>query len=105
MSLRLAVALIGLLTVGRLAGCGGESVTNPQFQPQIVNQTDNFSFQATGVTNVTQTLQFTLQNSGTLANITQSSQITAGTAILTIKDAANPSAQVYSANMSIRSNT
>ena len=55
---------------------------------------DNFQFQTTGVTNVTQTLQYTWSNSGQLASINHSSAVTAGTATLTIKDAANT--QVYS---------
>jgi len=78
--------------------CGGEvGVLNPAFQPEIINQTDNFSFQATGVTNVTQTLQFTWQNTGTQANVNQATVLTAGTATLTIRDAAGT--QVYTRNL------
>jgi hypothetical protein len=49
-----ASALATLVVVA--AACGSNSVTNPQFQPEISNATDNFQFQATGVANVTQTL-------------------------------------------------
>ena len=69
------------------AGCGGKHVgiMNP-IQPQIVNQTDSFSFQATNVTNTTQTLQYTWQNTGTTADVTQSSQVTSGLGTLMVMD-------------------
>ena len=89
------VAIVLLLAT--VAGCGGGSALNPQFQPQVTNQPDNFQFQSTGVTNVTQTLQYTWQNSGTMANVNQATTVTAGTATLTIRDAATT--QVYQANM------
>jgi hypothetical protein len=91
---RLAIALL----IATVAGCGGGSALNPKFQPQVTNQPDNFQFQSTGVTNVTQTLQYTWQNSGTMANVNQATTVTSGSATLTIRDAANT--QVYMANMS-----
>ena len=80
-----------------LLGCGGGKL-GPQFQPEISNIPDNFQFQATGVTNVTQTLQYTWQNTGTIANVNQACSITGGAATLTIKD--NGGTQVYSNNLS-----
>ena len=82
------------------AGCGGKQagLTNPAFQPEIVNQTDSFSFQATNVVNVTQTVQYTWQNTGTTANVDHSSQITSGLATLTILDSGGQ--QVYMAPLS-----
>lgn len=75
-------------------GCSQRnSLTNPAFQPQIINQSDNFSLQATNVTNVTQTLNYTWQNTGTSANVNQATQLTAGSATLTILDAGGQ--QVY----------
>ncbi len=69
------------------AGCGGRQVgiMNP-IQPQIVNQTDSFSFQAPNVTNTTQTFQYTWQNTGTTADVNQSSQITSGLGTLMVMD-------------------
>ena len=88
LSITLAVAVV--FTVG----CSNRRLlTDPAFQPQIVNQTDNFSLQATNVTNVTQTLPFTWQNTGTSANVNQATQVTGGSATLTILDASNQ--QVY----------
>lgn len=80
-----------------LLGCGGNKVTNPQFQPQIANLTDNFQFQATGVTNVTQTLDYTWQNTGTAASVNQATTRTAGSGTLNIFDAGG--GQVYTRNL------
>lgn len=87
-----------VLLLATVAGCGGGgSALNPQFQPQVTNQADNFQFQTTGITNITQTLQYTWQDSGTLASINQACSITGGTATLTILDANGT--QVYSASL------
>ncbi len=80
-----------------LLGCGGNKVTNPQFQPQISNLADNFQFQATGVINVTQTLDYAWQNSGTAASVNQATTLTAGTAALAVFDAGGT--QVYSRSL------
>jgi len=80
-------------------GCGGEGggLLNPQFQPQVTNATDNFQFQTTAVTRVTQTLNYTWQNTGTQATINQACAISQGTATLTIRDAAGT--QVYQSSL------
>lgn len=64
------------------------------FQPEINNVADNFQFQATALTNVTTSVQYSWQNSGTAATVNHSSAVTAGTATLTVKDANG--ATVYS---------
>jgi hypothetical protein len=63
------------------------SDTLAPFQPEITNVTDNFQFQATALTNVTTTVQYTWQNSSTAATVNHSSAVTGGTAVLTVKDA------------------
>jgi hypothetical protein len=69
------------------AGCAGKNViTDPQFQPQITNLTDSFALQASNLTGVTQTIEWTWQNTGTSATVNHSSAITGGTATLTILD-------------------
>ena len=78
-------------------GCGGEGALNPAFQPQVANVPDNFQFQSTGVTGVTQVLRYSWQNSGTTANVNQATTVTAGSASLVIRDTAG--IQVYSANL------
>ncbi len=96
---RVAVALFAALAVfAALAGCGsGNSALNPLFQPQVGNAPDNFQFQSTGVSNVTQTLTYTWQNTGIAATVNQATTITAGQAILTIRDANG--VQVYMADL------
>jgi len=81
-----------------VAACGDDPLA--PFQPEISNLPDNFQFQATGVTNVTTTLEYQWENTGTSANINQSCTVTGGSAILTIFDASTPArAQVYSRNL------
>ena len=86
-----------------LAGCGGSNsggggnVLAPQFQPQVVNSTDDFQFQVTGVTGATQTLDYSWRNTGVQANVNQSCAITGGTATLVLRDSTG--AQVYSRNL------
>ena len=70
-----------------LIACSEETNTlSPQFEPEIINNTDSFEFKVTGVDNVTQTLTYTWKNTGTQANINQSSTITSGSATLKIED-------------------
>ena len=83
-NLILVLAIVSLLVV---ESCS-DNTLGPQFEPEIINKTDSFEFQATGVTDVTQSLQYTWNNSGPIANINQASSISAGSATLTIKDAA-----------------
>ena len=85
------------LLLALAVGCGSESALNPAFQPQVSNQPDNFQFQSTGVTNVTQTLQYTWQNTGTTANVNQATIVNSGSATLTIRDSVG--VQVYSRNL------
>ena len=69
-----------------LISCNEETNTlSPQFEPEIVNNTDSFEFKATGVNNVSQTLTYIWKNTGTQANINQSSTITSGSASLKIE--------------------
>ena len=63
------------------------------FQPEIVNNPDNFSFQATAIQNVTATVLYTWPNSGTQATINHSSAIDSGSAVVQLLDANN--SEVY----------
>ena len=92
------ISLVLPLMLGILFFAWKEKVTNPQFQPEITNATDNFQFQVTAISNVSQTLRYAWNNTGTVANVNQSCSMTGGTATLTITDASGN--QVYSRNMS-----
>lgn len=93
----LSCLLLGAVMAVTTACGGGNSALNPNFQPQISNQTDNFQFQTTGVSNVTQTLTYTWQNTGTASSVNQACAITAGTAFVTLKDASGIA--VYSGDL------
>ncbi len=88
--LTFAVVLLALLTA-----CGNNSLA--PFQPEINNKPDNFQFQATGISNVTTTLDYNWQNSGTTANINQACSVKGGNAAVTVYDANG--VQVYSRNL------
>lgn len=75
--------------------CGSDPLA--PFQPEIANTPGNFQLQATGLTNVSATQEYTWQNAGTTANINKSGAITGGTATLTIRDANN--VQVHSSSL------
>ena len=86
--LRPFIFVVSLLPT--LAGC--DDPLGP-FQPEITSATDNFQLQATGVTAVTSTLNYSWANTGTRATVNHSTTTTAGTTQLTIRDAAG--ATVY----------
>jgi hypothetical protein len=75
-----------------LAGCSG-NVIGPDNQLEVTNATDDFQLQATALDNISQTLSYLWQNTGTGANVDQSGSVTAGSATLTILD--QTGAQVY----------
>lgn len=73
------------------SGCDDDPLS--PFQPEIGNTQDSFQFQVTALTNVTTTVEYDWTHTGTVANVNQSTALSAGTATLTIRDAAG--AQVY----------
>jgi hypothetical protein len=79
-----------------LAGCSG-NVIGPDNQLEVTNATDDFQLQATALDNISQTLSYLWQNTGTSASVDQSGSVTAGSATLTILD--QTGAQVYVASL------
>jgi hypothetical protein len=94
-TLRRAMALmLALVTVS----CGGDSnPIGPANQPEIANLQDNFQFQASNLTDTTQTLTYTWSNTGTSANVNQSGAVSSGSATLIIR--APSGVQVYSRDL------
>lgn len=87
-----------------IVGCGGDTVTDPgreTGQPEIVNSVDNFEFQGTGIEDRTETLRYVWQNSGTTATAYWSTNLSDGSASLTVFDATG--AEVLSAPLSSES--
>ena len=60
-----------LVLLAAISACGGGSSNPiaPQFQPEVINNADSFSFQVTGVQNASSTLTYTWQNTGTTATV------------------------------------
>lgn len=79
------------------AGCGSDNVLGPDNQLEVTNATDNFQLQATALDNVSQTLAYSWEMTGTQANVNQSGTVTAGSATLRITDGAG--AEVYNGNL------
>jgi hypothetical protein len=79
-------------------GCSSSSNPLAAFQPEIRNNPDSFEFQATGVANVTTTVEYLWQNSGQRATLNQSSVITGGSA--TLKLFSPDMVERYSASLS-----
>ena len=71
----------------------------PDNNPVLVNQTDNFSYQASNLDNVNQTFTWTWTNTGTTAIIQQNSLVPHGITQMKITDAAG--AVVYDLNIQL----
>ena len=91
-------------------GCGSNSnPTGPSNQPgatnpigwsnqiEVGNAPDTFQFQVSNLARTTQTLSYSWTNTGSVANVNQSGQVTSGEALLTIREGST--VQVYSRNL------
>ncbi len=93
--------LMGAVTLGAVAvalACGNSTGPLAPFQPQINNVTDNFQFQATGVTGATWTYTYNWLNTGDSATVNQATTVSGGSATLTIADSTGT--QLYSQSLS-----
>ena len=82
-------AALCLLAMTISMGCGGSTpppAPLANFQPEIVNNADNFQFQATAVENVSTVVQYSWSNSGSQASINHSSAVDSGTAVVQLFD-------------------
>lgn len=86
-SLRLTLPALALIML--TTACGSDSVLDPAFEPEVVN-TPNvvFSFQATGVQDVSDVVSYTWNVSSGNVIVHPSTSTTSGTITLNIKDAA-----------------
>lgn len=89
--------MLTLVCVCMCAVSSCDDNTLAPFQPEITNAPDDFQLQATGVERVSTTLDYEWQNSGNQANVDHSTTTSAGSATLTIRDAAGQT--VYNADL------
>lgn len=94
-SARTMIVMTGILLAGAVTACGDDPLA--PFEPEVANLTDSFQLQATDITDVTATVTYTWQNTGTTANVNQATVKNAGAAVLTISDA--DGTQVYSKDL------
>lgn len=80
--------LAGVAAVVLLAVACNES-TAPEFNLAVVNNPDSFAAQSASVINGNADQEFTWQNTGTRANVTDATVINGGVSRVVIKDAAN----------------
>jgi hypothetical protein len=92
---RLALAILAGSAIW-LGACS-DSPTGPGIQPQVLNQPGTFEYQVSDVQEFTGTLSYTWQNTGTTANVNQSTNLSSGSITLRIYDAALN--QVYSRSL------
>lgn len=86
-----------LLALAMLAVAGCNDATSPRYEPEVTNAANSFEFQVTGLVRVSDALEYQWRNDGTTATINQSTVLSAGTATLTLRDAAGT--QVYSRSL------
>ena len=84
--------------IALLSSCHADFFVNSRFEPQVINQIDNFQLTAPGLKNLTRSVRFTWTNTGTRASVTQTSLIPSGSATLRIQDALG--AEVFSNDLS-----
>lgn len=87
--------LVTSVCAALVAGC--DSSTSPGINPEIANNPDTFQYQVTDIRNYSHVNDYTWQNTGTSANVNQSTTITGGSATLVILDA--DGVQVYSKSL------
>lgn len=81
-----------LVALALLAGCDTR-VTGPVFEPQVVNVSNDFAFQASALQGVTGVREYSWQSDGSAATVSQLPNNLTGTVSLVIIDGAGT--QVY----------
>ena len=90
------IVLFCLVAALMVIGCSSSTTPSAplaNFSPEIVNNVDAFSFQITDGENITTTVEYNWENTGTQATINHSTTTTAGSASMIVYAA--DSSQVY----------
>jgi len=81
-----------------LASCGDSAnLIGPENELEVANATDTFQWQVSALSSVSQTLTYTWVNTGTTANVNQSSSLGGGSAVLRVID--DGDLEVYSRSL------
>lgn len=86
-----APRILALAVLALAMGCGDDPLA--PFEPEVTNATDSFQLQATGVQDLSSTVDYAWENTGTVADVDHSTTTTAGSARLVVLDA--DGTQVY----------
>ena len=89
--------ILGAVALILVSACSSSNMLGPDNQLQVSNQTDTFEWQATAMDNISQTLTYDWENTGTTADVNQSSSISGGSGTLTIRD--DQGTQVYTRSL------
>ena len=87
------VAPYALATLALLAACDTRVVTEPVYQPQVINVRNDFAYQVTGLEEFSSDVVYAWESDGRPASVLQSPQVLTGAATLFIADGAG--VQVY----------
>jgi hypothetical protein len=87
------VAPYALAALVLLTACDTRVVTEPEYQPQVVNVRNDFAYQVTGLEEFTSDVLYQWESDGRAASVLQAPSVLTGTALLFIADGAG--VQVY----------
>ena len=87
------VAPYAIATLALLAACDTRVVTEPVYQPQIINVRNDFAYQVVGLEEFSSDVVYAWESDGRPASVLQSPQVLTGNATLFIADGSG--AQVY----------
>ena len=87
------VAPYAIATLALLAACDTRVVTEPVYQPQIINVRNDFAYQVVGLEEFSSDVVYAWESDGRPASVLQSPQVLTGAATLFISDGSG--AQVY----------
>ena len=87
------VAPITFAALALLAACDTRVVTEPVYQPQVINVRNDFAYQVTGLEEFSSDVVYAWESDGRPATVLQSPQVLTGNATLFIADGAG--VQVY----------
>ena len=78
--------ILPVMALFAVACSSSTNVIGPDNQLEVANATDSFQWQVSALDKVAQVLEYSWVNTGTTANVNQSSSLSGGTATVQVKD-------------------